>query len=73
MNQFADALSGRIPSITVLFPDGTRNFLDQCLVEETVEHDNIKVYQEVARELILRKAQEGPIRILEVGGVGVAC
>ena len=73
---FRDALSGETPAITVLFPDGRREFLDRKLRSETIEHTNLSVYQALARDFVVQKvenwpvSQNRPLRILEVGGGG---
>ena len=64
------ALSGEIPSITVLYPDGTSDLLDQC-GRDTPAYASDGIYlQTVARLVadIAANRQGQPLRIIEVGG-----
>ncbi len=67
---YRDVLSGEIPGISVLFVDGNREFLDQKLRRETVEHRNLRVYRRVAVEFVAELASSRQLRILEIGGGG---
>jgi acyl transferase domain-containing protein/NADPH:quinone reductase-like Zn-dependent oxidoreductase len=68
--RYRRALSGEIPSISVLYPDGTSALLDECY-RDTPEYTGDGVYLKVASRLLARivsKTAAGKLRILEVGG-----
>ncbi len=64
---FRDALSGEMPAIQVLFPDGTRDLIKRNLEDNTIEHQRLRIYKLLTKELILKLAANSPVRILEVG------
>jgi len=65
-------LNGETPTVSVLFPNGNRDFLDKLLFKETEEHTSISVYKELAQEFVVEHAKKGPVRILEIGaGTGM--
>lgn len=68
-NHYAEALSGKIPAITVIYPEGRSDLLEET-ARENARHTNKDVYIGVLQEAIERKlaATIGrPLRILEVG------
>lgn len=67
---YGDALSGRIPAVSVLFPDGGRGRIVEA-AERVEEHGNHRVYRTLLAEVLRRLAEgpaERPFRILEIGG-----
>ena len=69
---YPQALSGQVPPISVLYPDGTREFLDRKLFAETAPHKNIKTYEGMARHVALLAAEDTPLKVLEIGaGTGM--
>ncbi len=68
---YPESLSGKIPAIGVLFPDGGRGRIVEA-AEQMEEHGNHRVYRtllaEVLRRLATRATRRRPLRILEVGG-----
>ncbi|MDH3716819.1 MAG: aminotransferase class III-fold pyridoxal phosphate-dependent enzyme, partial [Planctomycetota bacterium] len=67
VRHYGPALSGVIPAVSVLFPDGRRDLVDGNLKERTVEHRTMRVYQLLIRDLVLRLSAQRRLRILEVG------
>ena len=67
---YPDALSGEIHSISVLLPDGRRDFVKQKLSKETAEYRQLRVYEKLAAQFVVSLAEQRPIRILEVGAGG---
>ncbi len=67
---YSEALSGEVPAISILFPEGRRDLLRKQLRESTAEHTNLRIYEQLAKEHVLELAGEAPLRILEVGGGG---
>lgn len=66
--QYGPALSGEIEAISVLYPDGTSTFLDECL-QDTAECTNDRLYMQLAADILADlPSSGGPLRILEVGG-----
>ncbi|NET81434.1 MAG: methyltransferase [Moorea sp. SIO1F2] len=66
---YSAALTGKIPAISVLYPEGRSDFLAKTM-ENTIEHSREPIYRQVAAELVAKLAsqQQGrPLRILEVG------
>jgi acyl transferase domain-containing protein/acyl carrier protein/NAD(P)-dependent dehydrogenase (short-subunit alcohol dehydrogenase family) len=65
---YHQALSGKIPAISVLYPEGRFDFLEQA-TKNTLEHSTEPIYRHVLAELISKIAtqQQRPLRILEVG------
>ncbi|MDP2320783.1 MAG: SDR family NAD(P)-dependent oxidoreductase [Acidobacteriota bacterium] len=76
-SNYADALSGRVPAVSVLFPDGGRGRIVDANMR-TDEYANNRVYRTLLADLLAslasrpvrRSLGEGgrPFRILEVGG-----
>ncbi|MDP2390900.1 MAG: SDR family oxidoreductase [Acidobacteriota bacterium] len=69
-SNYADALSGRVPAVSVLFPDGGRGRIVDANMR-TDEYANNRVYRTLLADLLAAmaaKATRGPFRILEVGG-----
>jgi len=74
---YPDSLSGRVPAVSVLFPDGGRGLIVDAAVR-TDEYANNRVYRTLLADLLAslasrpvgRSLGEGgrPFRILEVGG-----
>lgn len=63
------ALSGRVPAITVLYPEGRSDLLES-FTRETARHTNKEVYIALLQETIagrLAAAPGRPLRLLEVG------
>jgi acyl transferase domain-containing protein/D-arabinose 1-dehydrogenase-like Zn-dependent alcohol dehydrogenase/2-polyprenyl-3-methyl-5-hydroxy-6-metoxy-1,4-benzoquinol methylase len=71
VRHFPEALSGRIPAISVLYPDGTSAWLDAAM-ERFPSYSLDAVYLRAAADLVsqLVVGRSEPIRILEVGGGG---
>jgi acyl transferase domain-containing protein/NADPH:quinone reductase-like Zn-dependent oxidoreductase len=68
--QYAPALSGKIPSISVLYPDGTSALMDAC-ARDIPGYARDGVYLKTAAELLARiaaKPRGEKLRVLEVGG-----
>lgn len=68
-SQYPAALSGKIPAITVLYPEGRSNLLETT-ARENARHTNKDVYLGVLREALERRlaaAGGRKLRILEVG------
>ncbi|MGH8573871.1 MAG: KR domain-containing protein, partial [Gammaproteobacteria bacterium] len=68
--RYAPALSGEIPSISVLYPDGTSALLDQS-GRDTPAYAGDGVYLETAARLVAHIADKPAgekLRVLEVGG-----
>ena len=64
---YPKALSGEIPSIQVLYPDGKTTRLD-ALQKNTIEYSQQRIYSHVLKDHLLNLARIRPLRILEVGG-----
>jgi acyl transferase domain-containing protein/NADPH:quinone reductase-like Zn-dependent oxidoreductase/SAM-dependent methyltransferase/acyl carrier protein len=66
---YAQALSGEIPAITVLYPDGTPQWLDAAMAR-VPQYSWNPVYLRVASDLVthLVRMESDPVRILEIGG-----
>jgi pimeloyl-ACP methyl ester carboxylesterase/SAM-dependent methyltransferase/acyl carrier protein len=68
---YKDALSGRVPPVSVLFPKGSSDALERSN-RDTVEHGRERVYARVVHDilsmLIARDGGGRPLNILEVGG-----
>jgi acyl transferase domain-containing protein/acyl carrier protein len=68
---YPDSLSGRVPAVSVIFPDGGRGLIVDAAVR-TEEYANNRVYRTLLAELLgslaSRPATGRPFRILEVGG-----
>ncbi|OHX36718.1 hypothetical protein BJL95_04240 [Methylomonas sp. LWB] len=66
---FAEALSGKIEAIGVLYPDGDRSLISET-GKKTVEHSNHRVYYQLLKHFVHRTLDnsDGVVRILEVGG-----
>ncbi|WP_179088001.1 alpha/beta fold hydrolase [Paenibacillus sp. FSL R7-0273] len=71
VGKYKEALSGRIPAVSVLFPKGSSEALEQSN-QDTVEHGKERVYAGVVHDalaLLIDGAEQGKvINILEVGG-----
>jgi len=69
--RYPEALSGRIPAISVLYPDGHRYIIADAAARSE-ELGNFRVYRsllaDLLRDLALRAGPGRPLRILEVGG-----
>ncbi|WP_193199910.1 type I polyketide synthase [Nostoc sp. MG11] len=66
---YHEALSGKIPAISVLYPEGRSDFLEQA-TKNTLEYSQEPIYRRVLAELVRILAQQQekrPLRILEVG------
>ncbi len=66
---YPDALSGRIPAISVLYPDGEATRLEQAAAN-TAAHSTRDIYIRAVRELLLAelRARGGrTLRVLEIG------
>jgi acyl transferase domain-containing protein/NAD(P)-dependent dehydrogenase (short-subunit alcohol dehydrogenase family) len=66
---YAQALSGEIPALTVLYPDGTPQWLDAAMAR-VPQYSWNPVYLRVASDLVthLVRMRSDPVRILEIGG-----
>ncbi|MFS0518811.1 beta-ketoacyl synthase N-terminal-like domain-containing protein [Nostoc sp. UIC 10607] len=66
---YHEALSGKIPAISVLYPEGRSDFLEQA-TKNTLEYSQEPIYRRVLAELVRMLAyqqEKQPLRILEVG------
>lgn len=67
---YSPALSGAIPAISVLYPDGKSDFLNAC-EQDTIPHSYEPIYRNLLRHLLEKLVeihpQGRPLRILEVG------
>ncbi|HSO75766.1 MAG TPA: SDR family NAD(P)-dependent oxidoreductase, partial [Blastocatellia bacterium] len=67
---YREALSGAIKSISVLYPDGTAAFMNEC-GQQTSEYARDRIYLKLASQLVAAIQQQSTgskLRILEVGG-----
>jgi acyl transferase domain-containing protein/NAD(P)-dependent dehydrogenase (short-subunit alcohol dehydrogenase family)/acyl carrier protein/2-polyprenyl-3-methyl-5-hydroxy-6-metoxy-1,4-benzoquinol methylase len=67
---YRDALSGTIDSLSVLYPDGTARFMEEC-ASATASYAKDHLYLNMAARvltMVLAASQGRRIRILEVGG-----
>jgi acyl transferase domain-containing protein len=71
VSSYPDSLSGRVPAVSVIFPDGGRGLIVDAAVR-TDEYANNRVYRTLLAELLAALASKPatgrPFRILEVGG-----
>lgn len=68
-DHYASALSGEIPAISVLYPGGSYDFLEQC-ENDTLAHSKEPVYRQLLGYILKRTSpgsQGRPLRILEIG------
>lgn len=68
--QYPQALSGEIPAISVLYPDGSTYVATEA-AQRSEEHENHRVIRTLMAELLQRLAArtpDRPLRILEIGG-----
>jgi 2-polyprenyl-3-methyl-5-hydroxy-6-metoxy-1,4-benzoquinol methylase len=65
---YREALAGDILGVSVLLPGGRHDFVKQHLKHYTDYYKCTRIYEGVARELVLSLSQKSPLRILEVGG-----
>ncbi|MDJ0837344.1 MAG: SDR family NAD(P)-dependent oxidoreductase [Acidobacteriota bacterium] len=68
--RYSDALSGEIPAISVLYPDGDPEFMTG-FERRTAPHSYKRIQVRQVRDLVTAMAQQSkdrPLRILEVGG-----
>ncbi len=65
---FSKALTGKVEAISVLYPDGSPDFLKQCN-EKTTPFSSSRVYETLTAELLAEalKNTKQKIRILEIG------
>ena len=73
-DMYSSALTGEIPAISVLYPDGAADFMDAC-AKDIREYVRDRVYLKVLAEFlprILADSAGRKVRILEVGGGGGA-
>lgn len=66
---YPEALSGKVPAITVLYPEGRSDLLE-ATARETAPHTNKAAYVALLKEVIerqLARTHGRPLRILEVG------
>ncbi len=70
-SHYGTALSGEIPAISVLYPDGTPALLDKNSAA-TAEYACDRIYLKLLAELLVpiakARSQDKPLKILEVGG-----
>jgi acyl transferase domain-containing protein/thioesterase domain-containing protein/acyl carrier protein/2-polyprenyl-3-methyl-5-hydroxy-6-metoxy-1,4-benzoquinol methylase len=70
VNHYSNGLTGKVEAISILYPDGNPNFIDNHLKNSLV-YSNTAACMTLAREMILRALEDargGKLRILEVGG-----
>ncbi|AZS14162.1 alpha/beta fold hydrolase [Paenibacillus lutimineralis] len=70
VGKYQDALTGKIPPVSVLFPKGSSDALEQSN-RDTVEHGRERVYAGVVHDtlsLLIDAGEGAEINILEVGG-----
>ena len=65
--QYPEALSGKIPSIEVLYPEGKTDRLD-AMQRDTVEYSQQRVYSHALGLFLDHLAKQRPLRVLEIGG-----
>ena len=61
------ALSGRLPSIEVLYPEGKTDRLD-LMQRETIEYSQQRIYSHALSQFLNQLAETRPLRVLEIGG-----
>ena len=57
---YRDALSGEMPAIQVLFPDGSRDLIKTNLEDNTVEHQRIRIYKLLNRRIDSKTVRKQP-------------
>lgn len=70
VSRYDQALSGKVEAISVLYPDGSARFLQQCKAQ-TAEHTQERIYLQLLQEVVYRlssSARGRRLRILELGG-----
>ncbi|MDC0711872.1 beta-ketoacyl synthase N-terminal-like domain-containing protein [Stigmatella sp. ncwal1] len=70
LGSYDPALRGKVEAISVLYPGGSAQFLQQCKAR-TAEHSHERIYLQVLQEALRRLAlstQGRRLRILELGG-----
>ncbi|WP_225413422.1 type I polyketide synthase [Stigmatella hybrida] len=70
LGSYDAALRGKVEAISVLYPGGSSQFLQQCKAR-TAEHSHERIYLQLLQEALRRLAQATPgrrLRILELGG-----
>jgi acyl transferase domain-containing protein/SAM-dependent methyltransferase/acyl carrier protein len=70
VHHYSQALTGEIPAVSVLFPDGGEGLMLES-ARNTVEFINNRVIRVLAREVVSRVLEAAPgrrLRILEIGG-----
>lgn len=60
-------LSGRLPSIQVLYPEGKTDRLD-LMQRETIEFSQQRVYSHALSDFLNKLSEIRPLRVLEIGG-----
>lgn len=65
--QYPDALSGKIPAIEVLYPEGQTDRLD-AMQRDTIEYSQQRVYSHALKSFLDSLAERRPLRVLEIGG-----
>ncbi len=61
------ALSGRQPSIQVLYPEGKTDRLD-LMQRETIEYSQQRIYSHALSDFLNKLSAIRPLRVLEIGG-----
>ena len=69
VESYPGALSGKFPAVTVLYPDGTSEWLD-AVMDRLPNYSCDAIWLRVAADLITRMIASScdPVRVLEVGG-----
>jgi len=70
LGSYGQALRGQVEAISVLYPEGSSRFIQECMAR-TAEHSHERIYIQLLQEAVRRLATSARgrrLRILEVGG-----
>lgn len=67
-NHYKEALSGSIPALSVLYPEGKQSFLTQTLALDKAEYTEMPFFINTLVELIAKLSKNSALNILEIGG-----
>jgi len=68
LEAYPKIFSGELPGISVLYPNGNTNFLDDKLSEDTAEYSEMPIIKKLTAKLIADYSQTNHLKILEIGG-----
>jgi len=68
ITHYAEALSGKIPAISVLYPEGNTAFLDKKFSEDTAIYSELPILKDGAIKVVSHVSRNTPLNILEIGG-----